>query len=63
MRPARASVASTGWEFQAGEMIDVDAGKHEVRIVVATKMVVQQELETRSGVQVWKLDGNRLVAQ
>lgn len=60
--PRGASVFVDGTEYQAGEVVDVVGGRHEVRIVVEGKTIAQQQLETASGDQLWKLAGNRLVA-
>jgi serine/threonine-protein kinase len=59
--PAEASVFVDGDEFMAGEVIDVLPGLHMVRIVVRDKTIVEQQLETRDGDQLWRLTDNRLV--
>jgi hypothetical protein len=59
--PAGATMLVDGTEYQAGDVIDVAAGKHAVKVVLEGKPIVQQELETAGGHQVWKLEGERLV--
>lgn len=61
--PRGAIVLVDGTEYQAGEVVDVVGGKHDVRIMVAGRTLLQQQLVTTSGHQVWKLAGNRLVAE
>ncbi len=60
--PRGASILVDGAEFQAGDVVDVLGGSHDVRVVVGGRTIVQQKLETTSGFQVWKLAGDRLVA-
>jgi eukaryotic-like serine/threonine-protein kinase len=60
--PRGAAVSVDGIDYQAGDVIEVLAGKHEVRVVVDGKQVVQQQLETRPGFQVWKLADGQLVS-
>jgi hypothetical protein len=59
--PANASVIVDSQEYEAGELIPIAAGKHEVRIVLAGKALAQQSIETASGDQVWKLVHGALV--
>ena len=59
--PANASVILDNQEYEAGELIPVAAGKHDVRIVLAGKTLAQQSIETASGDQVWKLVHGALV--
>ncbi len=59
--PRGATLVVDGKEYQAGELVDVDAGKHEVLVRVAGKTIVKQQLETTTGDQIWKLAGDRLV--
>jgi hypothetical protein len=61
--PIGASVLVDGTEYEAGDVVDVVGGHHEVRVVVNGKTVVNQQLETIAGDQVWKLTGSRLVAK
>lgn len=61
--PRGAAVLVDGNEYQAGEVIDLVAGKHEVQVVVEGKTVLQQQLETKSGFHIWKLRDGRLVAE
>ena len=59
--PEGATVIVDGAEYQAGEVMDVVAGKHTVKVVLENKTIVEQQLATTGGHQVWKLDGARLV--
>jgi serine/threonine-protein kinase len=59
--PARATVIIDTQEFEAGEVIPVAAGKHELRIMLDGKPLAQQSIETASGDQVWKLVHGKLV--
>jgi serine/threonine protein kinase len=61
--PRGAGVFVDGTEYQAGDVVETIAGKHEVRIVVEGKTILEQQLETKSGFQVWKLVDGRLTAQ
>ncbi|MFN0250368.1 MAG: serine/threonine protein kinase [Kofleriaceae bacterium] len=60
--PRGASVVVDGTEYQAGDVVDVLGGRHQVRVVVGERTIVQQQLETTAGFQRWKLAGDRLVA-
>ncbi len=59
--PANASITVDGQDFDAGEVIPVAAGKHDIRIVLEGKTVTQQSIETASGDQGWKLVHGKLV--
>jgi eukaryotic-like serine/threonine-protein kinase len=59
--PAGAIVSIGGNEYEAGEVISMKSGRHEIRITVNGKTVVQQTLETGGGHQVWELREGRLV--
>lgn len=59
--PANSTILVEGQEYQAGDVISLPAGRHEVRIVSEGKTLVQQLLETGSGHQVWELRDKRLV--
>jgi serine/threonine-protein kinase len=59
--PASAGVVVDGQDYDAGEVIPVAAGKHDIRIVVDGKTVTQQSIETASGDQGWKLFHGKLV--
>jgi eukaryotic-like serine/threonine-protein kinase len=59
--PAKASLIVDTQEYDAGEVIPIAAGKHELRIVVAGRTVAQQSIETTSGDQVWKFVHGSLV--
>jgi len=56
-----ASVVVDTQEFDAGEVIPLTAGKHDIRIVQGGKVVAQQSIETGTGDQVWKLVQGKLV--
>lgn len=59
--PANSVILVEGQEHQAGDVISMPSGRHEVRIVVDGKTIVQQVLETGAGHQVWELRDQRLV--
>ncbi len=59
--PGNASIVVDGQDYDAGEVIPVAAGKHDIRIVVDGKTVTQQSIETASGDQGWKLVRGKLV--
>lgn len=59
--PNNSSILVEGQEYQAGDVMSLSAGRHEVRIVVDGKTLVQQVLETGTGHQVWELRDKRLV--
>jgi serine/threonine-protein kinase len=59
--PASAGIVLDGQDYDAGEVIPVAAGKHDIRIVVDGKTVTQQSIETASGDQGWKLVHGKLV--
>lgn len=59
--PANASVTLDGQDYDAGELIPVTAGKHDIRIARDGKTLVQQSIETTSGDQGWKFVQGRLV--
>jgi serine/threonine protein kinase len=59
--PASAGIVVDGQDFDAGEVIPVSAGQHDIRIVIDGKTVVQQSLETTSGDQGWRLVHGKLV--
>lgn len=61
--PSDASVFVDGTEYLAGDVIDVTGGPHDVRVVVNGKTLVNQQLETSSGDQVWRFTGSRLVTK
>lgn len=60
--PRGAVVVVDGTEYQAGDVVDVLGGTHQVRVVVGGRTIAQQQVETTSGFQRWKLMGDRLVA-
>jgi hypothetical protein len=60
--PRGASVVVDGTEYQAGEVVDVAQGKHAVQVIVGDKTIVQQQVDATSGDQIWRLAGDRLVA-
>src|SRR5262249_34893019 len=59
--PANSSVIVDGQDYDAGEVIPVAAGQHDIRIVNDGKTVSQQSIETASGDQTWKFVHGRLV--
>ncbi len=59
--PAGSAILVEGSEHEAGEVISLKAGRHEVRIVLDGKTLVQQTLETGTGHQIWELREGRLV--
>jgi len=59
--PAEVEVWVDGKEHLLGEVIDVEAGPHEVRIEKAGAVLVKQSLETTTGDQVWDLETDKLV--
>ena len=59
--PPNAGVIVDTEEYQAGEVIPVAAGYHEVHIVVAGRTVTRQSIETAGGDQSWKLVRDKLV--
>ena len=59
--PRDAEVWVDGNEVIAGEVIDVLAGKHDIRIDVNGVTVVRQTVETSIGHQVWELETDKLV--
>ena len=59
--PASASVIVDAEEYQAGEIIPLSAGKHDVRVVVEGRIMTQQSIETGTGDQGWKLVHDQLV--
>ena len=59
--PASSVILVEGQEYQAGDVISLSAGRHEVRIIVEGRTIIQQVLETGTGHQVWELRDQRLV--
>jgi hypothetical protein len=59
--PAGAVIFIEDNEYEAGDVISIPAGRHDVRIVLDGKTVVQQTLETATGHQVWELQEGQLV--
>ena len=59
--PANAGVIVDAQEYEAGELIPVAAGRHEVRVVLGGKTIVQQSIDTAAGDQGWKLVHGKLV--
>jgi len=59
--PAGAVIIVEGNEHPAGEVISMTAGRHEIRIVLDGKTLVQQTLDTATGHQVWELQEGHLV--
>jgi serine/threonine-protein kinase len=59
--PASASAIVDNQEYDAGEVIPLPAGKHDIRIVLGGKTITQQVIETGTGDQVWRLLQGKLV--
>jgi serine/threonine protein kinase len=59
--PAGANILIKDNEYQAGDVIPLPAGRHEVTILLDGKTLVQQSLETATGHQIWELQEGRLV--
>ena len=60
--PAKAMVTvDADKEYEAGEVIPVVAGKHDVRVVLGGRTLAQQSIETATGDQGWKLVQGKLV--
>jgi serine/threonine protein kinase len=59
--PASASVYVDTQEYDAGEVIALTAGKHDIRIVLGGKTIAEQSIETGTGDQGWKLAHGKLV--
>lgn len=59
--PTGAGVVVDSQEYDAGEVIPLTAGKHDIRIVVRGKVIAQQSIETGTGDQGWKLVQGKLV--
>jgi hypothetical protein len=59
--PANSSVVVDGQDYDAGEVIPVTAGKHDIRVVNEGKTIAQQSIETAAGDQTWKFVHGRLV--
>jgi hypothetical protein len=59
--PSGAIILIKDNEYQAGDVIALPAGRHEVQILIDGKTLVQQSLETAMGHQVWELQEGRLV--
>jgi serine/threonine protein kinase len=59
--PPNAGVIIDTEEYQAGDVIPVAAGSHEVRIVLAGRTLTRQSIETASGDQGWKFVRDKLV--
>lgn len=59
--PTNASIMVDGQDYDAGEVIPVAAGNHDIRIMHDGKTLAQQSIETASGDQGWKFVHGRLV--
>ncbi|HWO24946.1 MAG TPA: serine/threonine-protein kinase [Kofleriaceae bacterium] len=59
--PSGATINIGGNDYEAGEVISMKSGRHQIRISVNGKMIVQQMLETGGGHQVWELREGQLV--
>jgi serine/threonine-protein kinase len=59
--PPNASVIMDGQEYDAGDVIPVAAGQHDIRILLDGKIIAQQSADTGTGDQRWKLVQGKLV--
>jgi eukaryotic-like serine/threonine-protein kinase len=59
--PTNAGIVVDGQDYDAGEVIPVTAGNHDIRIVLDGKTVTEQSIETAAGDQNWKLVHGKLV--
>jgi serine/threonine protein kinase len=59
--PPNASVIVDTEEYEAGEVIPVAAGKHDICIVLDGRTITQQSIETTTGDQGWRLIRGKLV--
>lgn len=59
--PAGSVILVEGTEHDAGEVLTLPSGRHEIKIVLNGKTIVQQALETGAGHQIWELQEGRLV--
>lgn len=61
--PSGATVVVDDVEYEAGQVIDVPAGLHDVKIVHGGRTLVSTSISTRDGDQTYTLVENKLVAQ
>ena len=59
--PASAVLVVDSQEYDAGEVIPVVAGKHDIRVMLDGRIVAQESIETATGDQAWKLVHGKLV--
>jgi serine/threonine protein kinase len=59
--PVNAGITVDDQDYDAGEVIPVAAGKHDIRIVLDGKTIAQQSIEAAAGDQGWKLVHGKLV--
>jgi serine/threonine protein kinase len=59
--PPRASVTVDMQDYEAGEVIPLAAGKHNIRIAADGRILAEQPIETGGGDQGWKLVHGKLV--
>jgi eukaryotic-like serine/threonine-protein kinase len=59
--PSGASIFVDEDEYIAGDVIAAVAGKHEIRVVVNGRAILQQAIDTAAGDQGWKLVSGKLV--
>ncbi|HEX3759966.1 MAG TPA: serine/threonine-protein kinase [Kofleriaceae bacterium] len=59
--PVNAGIVMDGQDYDAGEVIPVATGPHEIRIVLDGKTITQQSIDTTAGDQGWKLAHGQLV--
>jgi serine/threonine-protein kinase len=58
--PAGSSIVVEGETYEAGTVIPMSPGVHEVRIVVEGRTVARQTVEAKPGDQRWRLAGTKL---
>lgn len=59
--PARSTAVVDSQEYDAGEVIELPAGRHDIRIVLDGRTLTQQAIDTTTGDQAWKLVHGKLV--
>jgi eukaryotic-like serine/threonine-protein kinase len=58
--PENATILLDGEAHEAGTVIAMPPGRHDVRIVIGGRTVAEQNVEATAGDQIWKLAGARL---
>ncbi|HMG52714.1 MAG TPA: PEGA domain-containing protein [Kofleriaceae bacterium] len=59
--PSGTVIIADGEEHAAGEVITLPVGRHEIRLLLAGRPLVQQAIEVSSGHQVWELGDHELL--